>query len=90
MPRNPVKLLSVPELVRGAGLEAANHAYEEAGVRGLCAEGRWEAAVSAVRTPGRSLRDRESYEPGTHLDAACWATDSARVVVLRAAAGRSS
>lgn len=44
-----MKLLSVLELVRGACLEAAIRAYEEAGIRGLCADGRWEAAVSAVR-----------------------------------------
>jgi hypothetical protein len=28
---------------------AALDAYEEAGIRGLCLEGRWEAAVAAVR-----------------------------------------
>jgi hypothetical protein len=36
--------------IRSACLEAALQAYEDAGVQGLCAEGRWEAAVSALRT----------------------------------------
>jgi hypothetical protein len=38
------------ERVRAACVEAALKAYEEAGVQGLCAEGRWEVAVSAMRT----------------------------------------
>jgi hypothetical protein len=37
------------ERVRAACLEAAIQAYEDAGIRGLCAEGRWEAAVAAIR-----------------------------------------
>ena len=38
------------EAVRQACLAAALAAYEEAGVLGLCAEGRWEAAVSAIQS----------------------------------------
>ena len=38
------------EDVRRALLDAALDAYEDAGLRGLCAEGRWEAAVSAMRS----------------------------------------
>lgn len=34
--------------IRAACLESARSAYEDAGVRGLCAEGRWEAALSAI------------------------------------------
>ena len=34
--------------IRAACLETAREAYEDAGVRGLCAEGRWEAAMSAL------------------------------------------
>jgi hypothetical protein len=30
--------------------EAAVRAYEDAGIQGLCAEGRWEAAVGAIET----------------------------------------
>ena len=37
------------EAVRAACLEAALLAYEDAGIRGLCAEGRWESAVAAMR-----------------------------------------
>jgi hypothetical protein len=36
--------------VRQACIDAAVQAYEDAGVLGLCEEGRWEAAVSALRT----------------------------------------
>jgi hypothetical protein len=41
--------LIVAEKVRAACVEAALAAYEDAGIRGLCAEGRWEAALAAVR-----------------------------------------
>jgi hypothetical protein len=37
------------ELVRERVLSAAEAAYEDAGIQGLCAEGRWEAAVGAMR-----------------------------------------
>src|SRR5512139_712746 len=37
------------EAVRKACLEAALHAYEDAGISGLCQEGRWEIAVQAIR-----------------------------------------
>ena len=37
------------EVVRAACIEAALEAYEEGGVLGLCAEGRWEYAISAMR-----------------------------------------
>lgn len=37
------------EVVRSACLDAAEKAYEEAGIMGLCGEGRWEYAVQAVR-----------------------------------------
>jgi hypothetical protein len=40
---------SLVETVRAACVEAALAAYEDAGVRGLCAEGRWEAALAAIR-----------------------------------------
>ena len=38
------------EAVRRACIEAALAAYEDAGIAGLCAEGRWEAAVSAIQS----------------------------------------
>jgi hypothetical protein len=37
------------ERVRAALIECALDAYADAGVRGLCAEGRWEATVAALR-----------------------------------------
>lgn len=37
------------EKIRTACLDAVSQAYEDAGVRGLCAEGRWEAAIGALR-----------------------------------------
>ena len=40
---------SMVETVRAACLDAALEAYEDAGIRGLCAEGRWEAALAAIR-----------------------------------------
>jgi hypothetical protein len=37
------------EAVRAAFLDAAMQAYEDAGIRGLCGDGRWEAALAAIR-----------------------------------------
>ncbi len=37
--------------IRDACLETVLQEYEDAGAQGLCAEGRWEAAVGALRTP---------------------------------------
>jgi hypothetical protein len=42
--------LSLAEQVRSACLQAALDAYEQAGIAGLCGEGRWELAVQAIRT----------------------------------------
>ena len=39
----------VVERVRAACLDAAIQAYEDAGIRGLCADGRWEVALAAIR-----------------------------------------
>jgi hypothetical protein len=39
----------IAERVKQACLETALRAYEEAGISGLCAEGRWELAVDAMR-----------------------------------------
>lgn len=35
--------------VREACVQAAVAAYEDGGMRGLCAEGRWELALEAIR-----------------------------------------
>lgn len=37
------------EAVRNACIEAALAAWEDAGISGLCAEGRWEMAIQAMR-----------------------------------------
>ena len=42
--------LDLAETIRAACLRAAASAYEDAGIRGLCEEGRWEAAIGAVRS----------------------------------------
>jgi hypothetical protein len=36
--------------IREKCVEAILQAYEDAGIQGLCAEGRWETAVGALRT----------------------------------------
>jgi hypothetical protein len=41
--------MQMAEAVRQACIAAALHAYDEAGVSGLCHEGRWEYAVDAMR-----------------------------------------
>jgi hypothetical protein len=38
------------ERVRRALIERAQAAHEDAGIRGLCCEGAWEAVVSALTT----------------------------------------
>lgn len=38
------------EAIRAACLRAAVAAYEDAGIQGLCEEGRWEAAVGALQS----------------------------------------
>jgi len=41
--------MQTAEMVRQACIAAALQAYAEAGVSGLCHEGRWEYAVDAMR-----------------------------------------
>lgn len=45
-----MNLEDLAKRIREACLEAVLQAYEDSGVQGLCAEGRWEAAVGALRT----------------------------------------
>ena len=40
---------ALSEAIRAALVEAARDAYEDAGLSGLCAEGRWELALDAMR-----------------------------------------
>jgi hypothetical protein len=39
----------IAERVRRACLQAAREAYEQAGISGLCGEGRWEVAMDAIK-----------------------------------------
>lgn len=39
----------IAKIVQAACIEAAIHAYEDAGLSGLCHEGRWECAIDAMR-----------------------------------------
>ena len=48
MPQRAESLSVLMETVRGACLDAALGAYEDAGIRGLCTDGRWEAALAAI------------------------------------------
>lgn len=41
---------ALAEAVRAACLRALLDGYEEAGLAGLCGEGRWELAIDATRT----------------------------------------
>ena len=45
-----MELEDLAKRIRDACVSAALQAYEDAGIQGLCAEGRWEAAISALRT----------------------------------------
>lgn len=41
--------LETAEAIRRALIEVARNAYEEAGLSGLCADGRWEVALGAMQ-----------------------------------------
>lgn len=65
---------------RDAVLEMLLDAYEDAGVRGLCGEGRWEAAIGTVRSlPEASIlqwkRRPESLSTPSSGDAMSWKPD---------------
>jgi uncharacterized protein with von Willebrand factor type A (vWA) domain len=56
------------EAIRAACIKAALEAYEEGGVLGLCAEGRWEYAISAMRQLDvAAVRDMLSGANSNHL-----------------------
>ena len=56
--------LELAKEVRAACLAAARAAYEDAGLQGLCEEGRWEAAVSAIQALDLGLVARQATEAG--------------------------
>jgi len=45
-----MELEDLVKRIREKCVEAILQAYEDAGIQGLCAEGRWEVAVGALRT----------------------------------------
>lgn len=42
-------VIAIADSVRESCIEVAIRAYEDAGISGLCADGRWELAVQAMR-----------------------------------------
>ena len=56
--------LWIARAVHMACIEAALQAYEDAGLSGLCHEGRWECAVDAMR--GLDLHTLLQTLPGNH------------------------
>jgi hypothetical protein len=53
------------DAIRRALIDAAEAAYEDAGIQGLCAEGRWEAAVSAMRAVDVEAVAMGAVQPST-------------------------
>ena len=53
----------IAKRIRDACLEAVLQAYEDAGVQGLCTEGRWEVAIGALRTLDLAPLLREYQHP---------------------------
>lgn len=45
-----MELEDLAKRIREKCVEAILQAYEDAGIQGLCAEGRWKVAVGALRT----------------------------------------
>ncbi len=58
-----MELEDLAKRIRDACLEAVLQAYEDAGVQGLCAEGRWEVAVGALKTVELAPLLREFKQP---------------------------
>ena len=58
-----MNLEDLAKRIRDACLETVLQAYEDAGVQGLCAEGRWEAAVGALRALDLAPLLREYQHP---------------------------
>jgi hypothetical protein len=58
-----MELEDLAKRIRDACLEAVLQAYEDAGIQGLCAEGRWEAAVGALKRVELAPLLRELKQP---------------------------
>ncbi len=50
LPGDDQTLLRVADAVRQACVRAALDGHEQAGLAGLCGEGRWEMAIDAIRS----------------------------------------
>ncbi|CAM5197855.1 hypothetical protein CDEF62S_03129 [Castellaniella defragrans] len=59
--RNAARELA--QSVRDACVQAALDGYEQAGMSGLCAEGRWEMAIDSVRSLDLDAVLRELAQP---------------------------
>jgi hypothetical protein len=59
------------ESIRRAVILAGEAAYEDAGIQGLCAEGRWEAAVAAMRAVDLAGAARDAASADPHPPAVC-------------------
>jgi hypothetical protein len=55
--------IRLAEAVREACVEAARRAFEEAGVSGLCFEGRLECAIDAIRSLDLAALIRQPEPP---------------------------
>ena len=58
-----MELEDLAKRIRAACLEAVLQAYEDAGMQGLCTEGRWEAAIGALKTVELAPLLRELKHP---------------------------
>ncbi len=61
--------MALAEAVRAACLEAAREGYEQAGLAGLCAEGREDMALDAIRSLDLNalVQRKADKEPGTAM-----------------------
>ncbi|QRN98328.1 DUF3565 domain-containing protein [Archangium violaceum] len=55
---------AVAEAVREVLESAARQAYEEGGLSGLCAEGRWDLALDAIHTTGLTSAIQRALSQG--------------------------
>lgn len=69
-PPPPADCTPLAESIRRALIAAGEAAYEDAGIQGLCAEGRWEAAVAAMRTVDVEAVTRGAASADSHPSAA--------------------
>jgi hypothetical protein len=63
LPGSHMDLENLAKRIRETCIQAARRAYEDAGILGLCEEGRWEAAVDALKTVDLAPLLREFKRP---------------------------